>query len=152
MAATSSIAVSAHSDIRVPSHSRDLSTISSATFVNTNTTAHSQPTEPLLRPTTPQVGKCYDVSSHRPRSSERSLRLPRWSQSHVMSRRYSAAIVSEKDGRNHLERVKLLRRVKNGLAILMGKLSLCICCCLGLEKSEIPPPPFVFVFENFKRP
>jgi len=128
--------VTAHPEIRVPSHSRDLSTISSATL-HTNTTVHSQPTEPLLRPTTPQAGQHYDIPSHQSRDSTRLL--PRWSQSHVMSHRHSAAIVSEKGlERNPIKRVKSLRRIKNALAILMGKFLLYLCLCQWLEMISTP--------------
>ena len=122
--------VSVPSESRVLSHSRDVSAISST--LHTNTTVHSQPTEPLLRPTTPEAGKYRDVPSHRSRSSERSLRLPPWSQSHVMSS-HAAPIVSEKGFKNPLKRVKLLRWIKNGLAIVMGKLILYLYLCLRLE-------------------
>jgi hypothetical protein len=118
------------SDSRIPSHSRDVSTISST--LQTNTTVHSQPTEPLLRPTTPKAGQYRDVPSHRSRSFERSLGLPRWSQSHVMSS-YATPIVSEKSFKTPLKRVKLLRWIKNGLAIVMGKLIFYLYPCLWLE-------------------
>ena len=119
------------SESRVPSHSRDVSTISST--LHTNTTVHSQPTEPLLRPTTPEARQIRDVPSHRSRSSDRSLRLPQWSQSHVMSS-HAAPIVSEKGSKAPLKRVKLLRWIKNGLAVVMGK-HICILSypCLRLE-------------------
>ena len=127
---------SASSETRVPSHSRDVSTISST--LHTNTTVHSQPTEPLLlRPTTPEAGQCRDVPSHRSRSSERSLGFPGWSQSHVMSS-HAAAIVSEKGSKNPLKRVKLLRWIKNGLAILMGKLIFYL-YVWGWNRSTCPP-------------
>ena len=106
------------SESRVTSHSRDVSTISST--LHTNTTAHSQPTEPLLRPKTPEAGQYRDAPSHRSRSSDRSLRLPQWSQSHVMSS-HAAPIVNEKGLKNPLKRVKQLRWIKKGLAIVMGK-------------------------------
>ena len=108
------------SESRVPSHSRNVSTISST--LHTSTTVHSQPTEPLLRPTTPEAGKYRDDSSHRSRSSEISLGLPQWSQSHVITS-HAAPIVSEKEKglKNPLKRAKLLRSIKNGLVIVMGK-------------------------------
>ncbi|KAF8808746.1 hypothetical protein BYT27DRAFT_7164032 [Phlegmacium glaucopus] len=115
--------VPAHSETRRPSHSRDLSIVSSATLhTNTTTTVHSQPIEPLLRPTTPRAGHDHDVSSHQSRNPETLLGLPRWSQSRIMSLRHSAAILSDKGftERNPLKRVKLLRRIKNVLAILMA--------------------------------
>lgn len=118
------------SESRVPSHSRDVSTISST--LHTNTTVHSQPTEPFLRPTTPKAGQYRDAPSHRSRSSERSLGLPPWSQSHVMSS-HAAPTVSEKGFKNPLKRVKLLRWIKNGLAIVMGKLIFYPYPCLRLE-------------------
>ena len=110
--------VSAHSETGAPSHSQEVSPISSATL-HTYATLHSQPTEPL-RPTTPQTGQNNYVPSQQPRKFERSPGLPRWSESHVMSSHH--AIVSEKGFRNPLKRVKLLRRIKNALAIVMGKL------------------------------
>ena len=116
---------SAPSESLVPSHSRKVSTISST--LHTNTTVHSQPTEPLLRPTTPEAEKYRDGTSHRLRNSEISLGLPQWSQSHVM-RSHAAPIVSDKEKglKNPLKRVKLLRSIKNGLVIVMGKLILCL--------------------------
>lgn len=122
MAATCSHISTNASAPSAPSHSRDVSTISS-TLVHTNTTVHSQPTEPLLRPTTPEAGQHRDVPSHPSRSSERSLGLPGWSQSHIMSS-HTEGIASEKGFKNPLKRVKLLRWIKNGLAIVMGKLIL----------------------------
>lgn len=107
------------SESQKPSHSRDVSTNSST--LHTNTTVHSQPIEPLLRPTTPKAGQYHDVPSRRSGSSERLPGLPRWSQSHVMSS-HAAPIVSEKGLKNPLKRVKLLRWIKNGLTIVMGKL------------------------------
>lgn len=141
--------VSVHTEAR---HSRDLSTISTAT-AHTNNTAHSQPTEPLLSPTTPQAGHHHDVSSHRSRNSERSLGLPGWSQSHVMNRRHSAAIVSEKGFRNPLKRVKSLLWIKNGLVVLMGTFSSYLCCCLGMDSFHPHCQPFqlLFVFASIKR-
>ena len=113
------------SESRVPSRSRNISTISST--VHTNTTLQSQPTEPLLRPPIPEAGQYRDGPSHRSRSSEMSLGLPQWSQRHVMNS-HAAPIVSEKERirKNPLKRVKLLRWIKNVLAIVMGKFVLCL--------------------------
>ncbi|KAF8150002.1 hypothetical protein B0H34DRAFT_732058 [Crassisporium funariophilum] len=100
-------------------HSRNMSTISSATL-QTSTTLHSQPNEPLLRPMTPRSAEYYDVRSHQSRSSDRSLALPRWSQSRIMSRRPSA--VDEKRSyseRNPRRRVKVLRWTKNAVEFIM---------------------------------
>ena len=138
---------SAPSESLVPSHSRKVSTTSST--LHTNTTVHSQPTEPLLRPTTTEAEKHRDGTSHRLRSSEISLGLPQWSQSHVVSS-HAAPIVSDKEKglKNPLKRVKLLRSIKNGLVIVMGKLIL----CLPLEITKhlhftIPPfQHFMFLF------
>ena len=112
------------SESRVPFHSRNVSTISST--LHTNTTVHSQPTEPLLRPTTPETGQNRDGPSHRSRSSEISLGPPQWSQSHVMSSQATPIVSQEKGFKNPKKRVKLLRWIKNGLAIVMGKLVLCL--------------------------
>ena len=111
------------SEPRVSSHSRNVSTISST--LHTNTTVHSQPTKPLLRPTTPEAGQYRDGPSHPSRNSEISLGLPQWSRSHVMSS-HAAPIVSEKEKgfKKSLKRVKLLRWIKNGLAFVRGKLKL----------------------------
>ena len=137
MAATSShilTNVSVSSESRVPSHSRNVSTISST--LHTNTTAQSHPTEPLLRPTTHGAQQYRDGPSHRSRSSELSLGHPQWSRSHVMGS-HAAPIVSEKKGpKNHLKRVKLLRWIKNGLAIVMGKLILYLYLVCGWKQSE----------------
>ena len=137
-----------------PSHSRDVSTISST--LHTNTTVHSQPTEPLLRPTTPEARRHRDTPSHPSRSSERSLGLPGWSQSHIMSS-HAVATVSEKGFKNPLKRVKLLRWIKNGLAIVMGKLiSLSLRLELETNPKHLHPsiPPFqhfIFIFAIIQR-
>ncbi|KAF8968122.1 hypothetical protein BDZ97DRAFT_1916343 [Flammula alnicola] len=105
-------------------HSRNISTVSSATL-HTSTTLHSQPYEPLLRPTTPASGEYYDVASHQSRHSDRILALPRWSPSNVISR--DPSIVKEKKEyteRKSRGRTTLLRWSKNTLQTLMAIWSL----------------------------
>jgi len=103
-------------------HSRNLSTISSATL-HTSTTLHSQPYEPLLRPITPGSGH-YDVVSRQSRPSERILSLPRWSrsQSNVMSH---SPILDEKKEyvteRKSRTPGQMLRWSKKALETIMGK-------------------------------
>jgi len=141
------------SESQKSSHSRDVSTNSST--LHTNTTVHSQPTEPLLRPTTPKAGQYRDVPSRRSRSSERLPGLPRWSQSHVMNS-HAAPIVSEKGFKTPLKRVKLLRWIKNGLTIVMGKLIHSLFFTIGnnpkhLHTTISPSQLFIFLFAFIER-
>ncbi|KIM39846.1 hypothetical protein M413DRAFT_446765 [Hebeloma cylindrosporum] len=99
-------------------HSRNLSTISSTTL-HTNTTLHSQPYEPLLRPISGGSGEYYDVVSHQSGISDRILALPRWSQTNVNPR--SPSIVDEKrefTERKPWRRIKVLHWSKNILLII----------------------------------
>ncbi|KAF9563231.1 hypothetical protein CPC08DRAFT_760993 [Agrocybe pediades] len=103
-------------------HSRNLSTVSSATL-HTNTTLHSQPYEPLLRPISPGSGEYYDVVSQQSRQqSDRILSLPRWSQSNVLSRHSTphdekSSYPSE---RRFKKRINVLRLSKNILQGIMA--------------------------------
>jgi hypothetical protein len=135
------------SESRVPSHSRNVSIISST--LHTNTTVHSQPTEPLLRPTTPKAEQYCDGPSHRPRNSEIALGQPRWSQSHVMSS-HAVPIVSDKGLKKPLKRVKLLRWIRNGLAIVMGKLLLYLVCSWKQSESLAPYQHLIFIFAIYR--
>ncbi|KAH9481359.1 hypothetical protein JR316_0005884 [Psilocybe cubensis] len=101
-------------------HSRNLSTVSSVTL-HTNTTLHSQPYEPLLRPISPGSGEYYDVVSHQSRQSDRVLSLPRWSQSNVISR--SVSVIDEKKSfsdRKPQRRRAVMRWSKNTLQLVMA--------------------------------
>lgn len=59
------------------SHSRNVSTLSSATL-HTSTTMHSQPTEPLLNPTSPEAVAYYDQISQQPRDADGTPARMRW--------------------------------------------------------------------------
>lgn len=60
-------------------HSRNLSTVSSATL-HTSTTLHSPPTEPLLPPSAPGTEAYYEVLSRQSRGASRSSVHLRWDQ------------------------------------------------------------------------
>lgn len=61
-------------------HSRNISTVSSATL-HTSTTLHSPPTEPLLPPSAPGTEGYYEVLSRQSRGASRSSVHLRWDQS-----------------------------------------------------------------------
>ncbi|KAF9477915.1 hypothetical protein BDN70DRAFT_77863 [Pholiota conissans] len=67
-------------------HTRNLSTVSSATLLTNNTTLHSPPYEPLLRPISPSSAEYYDLHIHSSKESDRNLALPRFSQNNILSR------------------------------------------------------------------
>jgi len=103
-------------------HSRNFSTISSATLLTT-TTYHSQPTEPLLQPAVPgEVTESYfDQVVRQPRSPDGTPARLQWNDSHALE---TDLFVAGEKGRGrgrtlgiHSQRWK---RVKQILEITMG--------------------------------
>lgn len=114
-------------------HSRNLSTVSSATL-HTNTTLHSQPHEPLLRPITPASGEYYDVGSHPSKDSDQNLALPRWSQ--IVSRDPSVLkekkSYTERNPSRPLTRTLVRQWSKRLLQTILGESTLVNCKCDSL--------------------
>ncbi|KIM41845.1 hypothetical protein M413DRAFT_445054 [Hebeloma cylindrosporum] len=103
-------------------HSRNLSTISSATLL-TSTTLHSQPTEPLLQPAVPEeVAESYfDQVARQPRNPDGTPARLHWNDSHALET--DPMRVGEKGrGRERGigKRTKRWKRVKEILEIIMA--------------------------------
>lgn len=103
-------------------HSRNLSTISSATLL-TNTTHHSQPTEPLLQPAVPgEVAESYfDQVARQPRNPDGTPSRLQWNDSHALET--DPIVMGEKGrgrGRRIWTRSQRWKGVKQILGILMG--------------------------------
>jgi hypothetical protein len=104
-------------------HSRNLSTVSSATL-HTSTTLHSPPTEPLLSPSAPGAEGYYEVLSKQSRGANRSSAHLRWDQSTAVD---GAPLKREKKGLwDRVMQVKLSRWkwLKAGLEAVIGESSI----------------------------
>ncbi|KAF9048666.1 hypothetical protein BJ165DRAFT_1592738 [Panaeolus papilionaceus] len=112
---------SEHSDGQTLAHSRNLSTISDTTL-HTNTTVHSQPYEPLLRPITPGSEPSYEIAYHT-RSSDRALALPRWSHHSSGSKKSKSVVLDEKRSSSTIaparQRFRRLKWTKNILGLII---------------------------------
>jgi hypothetical protein len=103
-------------------HSRNLSTISSATLFTT-TTHHSQPTEPLLQPSVPgEAAESYfDQVARQPRNPDGTPARLQWNDSNALET--DPIVVGEKGrgrGRRIGKRSQRWKRVKQILEIIMG--------------------------------
>ena len=105
----------------ITEHSRNFSTVSSATLLTT-TTHHSQPTEPLLQPAVPgEVTESYfDQVVRQPRSPDGTPARLQWNDSHALET--DLFVAGEKgrgQGRTLGKRSRRWTKVKKILEIIM---------------------------------